>query len=274
MKEIEFWKMNGSGNDFIIIDNRKGIVPENEMVDFVRLVCRRRESVGADGLIFITKSEKYEFGWRFFNADGSEVEMCGNGSRCVARYAYLNGIAREKMTFETLAGPVSAQVDSRMVRVKMPDPSEPLMDLDIQKKQGWLSVDFINTGVPHVVVQVQGLDQHPVFEYGKMLRYHRRFETEGTNADFIEVIGPNNIRMRTYERGVENETLACGTGAIASALIGAKRDMVSSPVKVITKGGDELIIHFKEKGDGFTDVWLEGSTSIVYKGRLHSEATL
>ncbi len=272
--DIEFWKMNGSGNDFIIIDNREGIVPEKEMIHFVKSVCRRRESVGADGLIFVIDSDKYDFGWRFFNADGSEVEMCGNGSRCVARFAYLKGIADMNMTFETLAGPVSAHVESRMVRVQMPDPSRPLLDLDIEKKDGWISVDFINTGVPHVVVQVEGLDEHPVFEYGRMLRYHNRFEPDGTNADFIEIVDRNNLRMRTYERGVEDETLACGTGAIASALIGAARDMVSSPVKVHTKGGEALIIHFNKRESVFTDIWLEGSTSIVYTGRLHKEALL
>ncbi len=272
MKTIEFWKMNGSGNDFILIDNRDGSVAEEEMGLLVKRTCRRRESVGADGLIFVTGSDRFDFAWRYFNADGGEVEMCGNGSRCVARFAYLKGIAKSKMTFETLAGPVSAEVMGRVVKVLMPEPSSPKKDIDLPHEVGWLSVDFINTGVPHVVVQVNDLSGHPVFEQGRSIRYHNMFSPEGTNADFMKVLGPHRVEIRTYERGVEDETLACGTGAIASVLIASVRDMVSSPVSVKTKGGEELKIHFYKQNDAFTQVWLEGSTSIVYQAQLNEEA--
>jgi len=274
MQPIAFWKMNGSGNDFILIDNRDGKIAEKDMRRLAERICRRRESIGADGAIFVINSERYDFAWRFFNADGSEAEMCGNGSRCVARFASLKGIAGKSMTFETLAGPVSAEVTDRIVKVLMPLPSGLKTDIAISFEPGWLSADFINTGVPHVVVQVEDLRNHPVFEQGRAIRYNSVFSPAGTNADFIKVKGPDSIDLRTYERGVEDETLACGTGAIASALIANVRGMVSSPVRIATKGGEELKIYFHKKGDSFDKVWLEGSTSIACKGELLEEALL
>ncbi len=274
MEGLEFWKMAGSGNDFVVIDNRDGRVPEGEMSYFVSRVCRRRESVGADGVIFIIPSDEYDFAWRFFNADGGEAEMCGNGTRCVARFAYLNGIAGQQMTFGTIAGPISAEVKGRVVKVRMPNPHGLKQDLELDMRDGWLFADFINTGVPHVVVRVEELDNHPVVQEGRMIRRHPLFSPEGTNADFITVEDPNHIHMRTYERGVEDETLACGTGAIASALTAAVRGLVRSPVEVKTRGGEILTIHFNGKGGEFQEVWLEGSTSIIYKAHLHKEAIL
>lgn len=272
MDSLDFWKMNGSGNDFILIDNREGRITEQEMGWIVKGACRRRESVGADGVIFVAPSERCDFKWRFFNADGGEVEMCGNGSRCVARFAYLKGISKRKMTFETMAGPVSAEVSGRSVKVLMPKPSSLTLNVDLELGRGWESVDFVNTGVPHVVVRVNDLANHPVFEDGRGIRFHKRFAPAGTNADFMKATGPHSLEMRTYERGVEDETLACGTGAIASALLAAERGEVRSPVRVKTRGGEELVIHFHKNGDDFENVWLEGNTSIVYQGRLHEEA--
>ncbi|MFZ7110891.1 MAG: diaminopimelate epimerase [Desulfatiglandales bacterium] len=269
---IPFWKMNGSGNDFILIDNREDQIPAEELERLVKGTCRRRESVGADGLIVVTKSEQYDFGWRFFNADGGEVEMCGNGSRCVARFAYLMGIAGPEMTFETLAGPVSAEVKGRIVKVRMPDPSAYQRDVNLTQEPGWIHADFINTGVPHVVLQVEDPKSHPVLEQGPGVRYHRLFSPQGTNVNFMKVHDPGLIELRTYERGVEDETLACGTGAIASALTAAARGMVQSPVKVRTRGGEELRIYFSKQGDRFEEIWLEGNTSLVYKAELCEEA--
>jgi diaminopimelate epimerase len=272
MVGIEFWKMNGSGNDFILIDNRQGVILEGEMGPLVKQACRRRESVGADGVIFIHKSDECDFGWHYFNADGGEVEMCGNGGRCVARFAYLKGIAGPKMTFETLVGPVSAEVHGRTVKVLMPTPQDLRMDLDLGDHPEWENVDFINSGVPHVVVCVGSLSHYPVVEQGRLIRHHGLFAPQGTNANFVKVTGPSQLTVRTYERGVEDETLACGTGAIASALIAAKRDLVDSPVTVKTQGGEELLIHFERRGDSFSQVWLEGNTTIVYEARLNKEA--
>jgi len=272
METIEFWKMNGSGNDFILIDNREGVVAEGDKSRLVQRVCRRRESAGADGLIFLTNSDRYDFGWQYFNADGGEVDMCGNGTRCIARFAYLKGIAGTKMTFETLTGPVSAEVMGRVVKVLMPDPSNLQLDIDLPREREWLTVDSINTGVPHVVVQVENLEDHPVVDQGRSIRYDPLFSPEGTNANFVKVHGLDLVESRAYERGVEDETLACGTGAIASALVASARGMVASPVRVKTKGGEELKIHFGKEGDRFKEIWLEGGTSIVYQAELHEEA--
>jgi len=272
MDPVEFWKMSGSGNDFIVIDNRDGRIKEEMISRLVERACRRRISVGADGVIFVIPSKTYDFGWRFFNADGREVEMCGNGGRCVSRFACLKQIAGTQMTFETRVGPVSAEVRGRMVKVLMPKPMAAATDIDLEFQEGWKHCDFVNTGVPHVVVCVEDLSSHPVADQGRAIRYHARFSPEGTNANFMTKVGPNRLALRTYERGVEDETLACGTGAMASALLAAIRGMVDSPVTVETRGGEELIIHFEREGDSFGKVWLEGNTTIVYEGRLNPEA--
>lgn len=286
MEGIEFWKMQGSGNDFILIDNRAGKISEKDMAGLVQPLCRRRVSVGADGLIFIMGSKTHDFSWRFFNADGGEVEMCGNGSRCAARFAYLNGIAGPEMTFETLAGTIKAVVNGRTVKVLMPDPSrisndiELVLDRDTKtvpsapELPGGLSrrADFINTGVPHAVIRVEDIHNHNVNAEGRAVRYHPSFAPAGTNADFMVVTGPNDIMMRTYERGVEEETLACGTGAIACALTAAARGDVVSPVRVKTAGGETLVIHFEVRENGFEKVFLEGNTSLIYKAVIDREA--
>ncbi len=272
MEPIEFWKMSGSGNDFIVVDNRDGAIGERDMGRFVERACRRRKSVGADGVIFVVKSEEYDFAWRFFNADGGEVDMCGNGGRCVSRFAFLKGITGQKMTFDTMVGPISAEVKERVVKVLMPVPTELKLDVDMEFLKGWKSCDFINTGVPHTVVGVEDLMNYPVKEQGRVVRYHERFSPEGTNVNFVMKTGLNKLAIRTYERGVEDETLACGTGAIASALVASTKKMVQSPVKVKTQGGDELTIYFNRNGNSFDQVWLEGNTSIIYTASLNDEA--
>lgn len=271
-KTLEFWKMNGSGNDFILIDNRQGIVKQKEMDLLVKKACRRRESVGADGVIIVAPSHRYDFKWHFFNSDGGEVEMCGNGGRCVSRFAFLKGIAGRHLTFETSAGPVSAEVKGRRVRVLMPNPTGFTSDLDLEYLEGWEKAYFVNTGVPHVVVRVKDLRNHPVKEQGEAIRSHPLFAPAGTNANFMKVAGPDELEIRTFERGVEDETLACGTGAIACALTASFSGDAKSPVTARTRGGEELTIHFQKEGDAFTEVWLEGSTTIVYKGQLNKEA--
>jgi diaminopimelate epimerase len=262
--------MNGSGNDFILIDNRDGHVREEEMGRLVERACRRRESVGADGVIFVVPSDQYDFSWHYFNADGGEVEMCGNGGRCVARFAYLKGIAGNKLTFGTKVGPISAEVENRIVKVLMPNPDDLRIGIDLPLEAGWESVDFINTGVPHVVIQVKDLDEHPIVDQGRAIRYDPIFSPEGTNANFIRISGPDQMDIRTYERGVEDETLACGTGSIAAALIADVKGLVKSPVIVRTRGGESLKIYFKRTGDTFSEVYLEGNTTLVYKGRLEN----
>ncbi len=264
--------MSGTGNDFILIDNRDGKIPADKMSHLAERACRRRESVGADGMIFIVDSDEHDFKWKFFNSDGSEAEMCGNGGRCAARFALLNGIAGESMTFETLAGGISADVSGRTVKVLMPVPKGFKASIDLSHEPGWIDVSFINTGVPHVVVRVDDIENVPVNEQGRNIRFHDLFKPHGTNVNFVSLKDKDQLYVRTYERGVENETLACGTGAIASSLVANIKGLVSSPVTVTTSGGEELKIYFEKEGNTFRSVWLEGGTSIIYKGQLQEEA--
>ena len=271
-KMIEFYKMSGSGNDFIIIDNRDLSLNVGDLPAFSRRVCERKISVGADGLFLIEPSKTVDFKWQFFNSDGSVAEMCGNGSRCVARYAYLKGIAPKKMSFETLAGIISAEVNDDVVKVRLTDPSpvQSIGNLVIDDCQ--FVLDTVDTGVPHAVTFVENLETCTVFEWGRKIRRHEFFQPRGTNANFATVIDRHKIRVRTYERGVEDETLACGTGDVATVLAAASRGLVESPVDVIVQSGETLRVYFTKKGDRFGDIYLEGKVKIVYSGLLFEEA--
>ncbi|MBI5183582.1 MAG: diaminopimelate epimerase [Nitrospinae bacterium] len=269
--KIPFFKMSGGGNDFIIIDNRNGILNGDDMGGFVRYVCQRNISVGADGLILIENSGKVDFKWRYFNADGGEVEMCGNGGRCVSRFAYINGIAKERLSFETKVGVIDAEVMGRRVKLKMPLPHNLKTGFTISIDGKIHNLSSINTGVPHTIEVVDNLESVDVVKIGRYIRHHERFEPEGTNANFMNILDLHNICIRTYERGVEDETLACGTGSVAGVLIASIEGKVESPVSVKTKGGDILTIYFKREGLGFNDLYLEGDTRVVYTGELWEE---
>ena len=269
---VDFFKMSGSGNDFVLIDNRDRSLTVGNITKFVRNVCERKVSVGADGLIIIENSQRADFRWRFFNADGSEVDMCGNGARCAARFAYIRGIAKERMSFETGAGIIDAEVIGDTVKIKLTEPHSMKANISVMIEGKPVEVNFVNTGVPHVVLFVPGLDRYDVLNTGRKIRYHKAFQPEGTNANFMEVIDRHTIRIRTYERGVEDETLACGTGAVASALISFSQGLVESPVDVRVKSGETLKIYFRKTGHGFEDIYLEGKANVVYEGRIWDEA--
>jgi diaminopimelate epimerase len=268
---IEFHKMSGSGNDFILIDNRTGSLAVADVVDFVKRACERKVSVGADGLILIESSERADFRWRFFNADGSEVDMCGNGGRCAARFALLNGIAGENMSFETGAGIIDAEVRGDIVKLRLTEPHSLVVDDRIEVSGQGLPVHSVNTGVPHVVHFVDDLEGFDVFNTGRAIRYHEHYRPAGTNANFATVVDRHAILVRTYERGVEDETLACGTGSVASALIAAAKGLVESPVDVRVRSGETLRIYFEPTAGGFTKVYLEGKAKVVYQGELWDE---
>lgn len=272
MKHIEFFKASGSGNDFIIIDNRDKVVDEKNLKTFIEKICRRKMSVGADGLILVEHSDSVDFKWQFFNSDGSRPEMCGNGARCVARFAYLNKIAGSKMSFETIAGIVSAEVKNDRVKIKMMDPADLKIDYTLELKNGPLSLSSVNTGVPHVVVVTDSLDDVEVVKLGSEIRFHERYAPSGTNANFICLQKDGTVAIRTYERGVEDETLACGTGAVAAAIVTAFKFEAKSPVKVITKSGGSLYIYYKEINGKYSDIYLEGDARIIYKGELYDDA--
>ncbi|MCA1933546.1 MAG: diaminopimelate epimerase [Calditerrivibrio sp.] len=268
MKDLPFWKMSGSGNDFIIIDNRQLTFTKKDVRKFVSKVCKRSLSVGADGVIFIEPSDKADFKWDFYNSDGSTAEMCGNGSRCAARYAFLNGISGDKVTFESIAGIISAEItDDRRVKVKLTKPYDFRKDISIDTIDRNFLGFFVNTGVPHTVVEVDDVENFDVKKYGNFIRFHSLFAPKGTNVNFCKVVGKNLVKIRTYERGVEDETLACGTGSAAVAYVLNMAGKVSSPVKLTTSGGMELIIHIEKE-----DIFLEGEARIIYKGTLTNEA--
>jgi len=272
MKKINFYKMSGSGNDFIIIDNRNNVVEENKLSDFISSVCRRKMSVGADGVILIENAKNIDFKWRFFNSDGSRAEMCGNGARCAARFAYLNKIAGPKMSFETDAGIIIAQVNNDLVKIKMTEPKDLKIDFTIDTDGGPVTASSINTGVPHVVMPVDNVDDVEVVKLGRKIRYHEKFTPAGTNVNFYCPISEDKIKIRTYERGVEDETLACGTGAVASALVYANKKNIKSPVSVMTKSGGWLSVYFESKTDAFYNIYLKGDARIIYKGEMSEDA--
>ena len=278
-RKIPFTKMTGSGNDFLIIDNRELKLSGEDGRELARMSCRRRLSAGGDGLILIENDPEVDFSWRFYNADGSEPGMCGNGSRCAARFAVLKGITKkEKFSFRTLAGLIEARVTGQTARVAMPRPQglETEISLDIEGRE--MRLDFLNTGVPHAVHFTDSpgkLDDLDVDLLGRAIRRHERFAPAGTNVDFVFVNGPRNMQVRTYERGVEGETLACGTGCIASALVAAARGCTESPVEVLTRSGETLTIHFEKNLQGsvtsFSAVFLEGDAKVVYDAELWDE---
>jgi len=265
---ITFYKMNGSGNDFIIIDNRKSIVDKSSITTFVKTLCQRKFSIGADGLILIEPSKRVDFKWRFYNADGSEADMCGNGSRCIARLANQLGICGEHLKFETRVGIIDAIVKGSRVQISMPHPTHMNLDEEIE---GIPNLCRINTGVPHAVVIVDDLENTPVVRIGKLIRNHRAFMPDGTNVNFMRLMDNNQAAIRTYERGVEDETYSCGTGAVACALIGAIKYSMQSPLTIQTHGGENLKIFFKKENMNFSDIYLEGPTQLIYQGELMDE---
>jgi diaminopimelate epimerase len=268
MNLLQFWKMQGSGNDFIVIDHRQPRVAEPDRIGLVKKLCAPKFGVGADGLIFIENSAQVNFRWRFFNADGSEAEMCGNGGRCAARFAVLNGIAPEKMAFETLAGVIHAEVHGRRVKLELSQPHGLQLNLEIPLPTGSRTGHFINTGVPHVVVPVADLAAAPVAEVGRAVRFHPLFQPAGTNVNFFQVTGPQELRVRTYERGVEDETLACGTGSVAAALVASRLYALPSPIAVHPSSGETLMIYFDHQNGNFQSVFLEGEAAVVFQGEI------
>ncbi|MCX7822097.1 MAG: diaminopimelate epimerase [Syntrophobacterales bacterium] len=290
--KIPFIKMTGSGNDFILVDNRKGLIDAERAPDVARKACRHKLSVGSDGLILIEDDSEADFSWRFFNADGSEAEMCGNGARCAARFAVIQGIVnRPSMVFRTGAGLIRAELTGpSKVKVQIPGvrdlrlhlhvPISGLEDLtpasipSLSKTGDSLDVHYINTGVPHVVVPCETRDKFDavdVVRLGRFIRFHSLFSPRGTNVNFVWVSEEGEIFNRTYERGVEDETLACGTGSIASAIISAALGKVHSPVAVHTRGGEILRVFFDQRESDFSEVFLEGQALIVYEGLLWDE---
>jgi diaminopimelate epimerase len=273
-KAIGFYKMSGCGNDFILLDHRKKFLADGELKQFASKICAHRLSVGGDGLILLEKAKgsTADFSWRLFNADGSEAEFSGNGGRCAARLAYLLKIAPARMTFETLAGLIKARVHKENVTIQFPRPQDLRLGLKIPVDGKTYEGHFLNTGVPHLVYIVSDLEKAAVIPLGRKSRHHEIFQPSGTNVNFISVKDSRRIEMRTYERGVENETLACGTGAVASALIAGALGKVSSPVSLKQRSGQALEVTFDWDGSQFGQVFLSGEARMIYQGQLWEEA--
>jgi diaminopimelate epimerase len=268
MASIPFFKMSGAGNDFVVLDNRQAQV-SGDLNRFAESVADRKRGIGGDGVLLVEPSSRKDFRMRYFNADGSEADMCGNGGRCIARFANLVGAAGTKMQFENLAGDFQATVlPDGQVDLQMTLPHSMKLDMELPVDGKTLKGHFLNTGVPHVVVPVDDIDAVDVFNLGKALRFHEAFAPKGTNANFVQVTGPNSISVRTYERGVEDETLACGTGSVAAAILMARSGKVASPVAVKTHGGDILTISFDLKGDSAENVFLKGQAEVTFEGQL------
>ncbi len=269
MKKIQFTKMVASGNDFVVV--KEAEIPKSENPrNLSRNICNRKFGAGADGLLLIGKSRKADIRMRIFNADGSEAEMCGNGARCAALFAFLNSGRRSgKISIETLAGVIKSKVDNDNVKINLTRPKGLKLNLPLKVNNRLLRVNFINTGVPHVVIFVSGLEGIEVENIGRAIRYHKEFSPAGTNVNFVEALGEDRIKIRTYERGVEGETLACGTGSTASALIFALKNCKSGLVKVNTESKEVLKVYFQRNKNSFEEVWLEGKAKIVYKGEYN-----
>lgn len=266
---LNFTKMNGAGNDFVMLDNRDLSLALTK--DQIEKLCDRHRGIGADGLLCVEPAtEGGDFKMRYYNADGGEAEMCGNGARCFGRFVnHLHGDSLAKIRFETLAGMISAEFEAGQVRINMSAPHGLKLGETLPVAGTNLSVHSVNTGVPHAVVFVEDLENVPVREWGAGLRYHEAFKPKGTNANFAKVLAADGIAIRTYERGVEDETLACGTGMVASALIHHELTGAASPISVLVKGGDTLRIGFTESAPHeYTDVTLFGPADFVFQGTV------
>jgi len=272
MQTIPFYKMSGSGNDFIVIDNRGDILNGIALEQFIVNVCRRKMSAGADGMILIEAAQDLDFNWRFYNSDGSRAEMSGNGARCAARYAYLNEIAPAKMAFGTDAGPIQASVDGDRVKIGMTPPFDYRAPFVLNADGHAVEMSFINTGVPHAVIRTDDLAAAPVVDLGRAIRQHPEFAPAGTNVNFIAREDSHRLGIRTYERGVEDETLACGTGSVAGALVYALQNGTPGPIDMITRSNNRLTIHYELDGDACRRVFLEGDARVIYTAALTPDA--
>jgi len=272
LHEIDFVKASGAGNDFVLIDNWAGSLKVSQPELAVAL-CSRPFGIGADGLLVLEKSTRAGFQMRYYNADGSYGGMCGNGGRCIARFAFLRGLAPRTMTFEALDYIYAAEVTGEKVTLKMKPPADYHSNLALEIGSQSLVAQYVDTGSPHVILRVDDLESADVLGLGRTIRFHKAFLPAGTNVNFIRLLGAESIAIRTYERGVENETLACGTGSVAAAVIAHLSYNVSQPVHVRVRSGEELLVHLKSSGENIAEALLEGSAHILFSGKAVYDST-
>jgi diaminopimelate epimerase len=270
--KIKFWKMHGAQNDFVLFDDRSGSFPAGDRA-FIAHIAARHSGIGSEGVILLQKSDSADFRMVFFNPDGGEAEMCGNGARCAARLAFEQGAVNETMTIETRAGKLAAQVLQKGVRLWMTEPVGWKLDGSLELGGRVLSYSFVNTGVPHVVMRTGGLRDIDVREVGSAVRRHHEFAPAGTNVNFVEVSPDGELTVRTYERGVEDETPACGTGVTACGLIAARHGWVELPVKVHVASGDVLTVDGSLTPLGVRGLTLTGPAEHVFEGTIEYMGT-
>jgi len=267
--KIKFWKMSGSGNDFVVLDNRRKML-RGSLSALAKRLCFRQEGVGADGLLVLERSRRADFRMLYFNADGSRASMCGNGARCMAWFAHAHKAVGKRFIFETDAYLVHATVKGNLVRISLADAKGYAPQVSIPVGEKAVIGTSLNTGVPHLVVFVANAKNVNVQELGRELRYHHAFAPKGTNVNFVQKLGPRRLAVRTYERGVEGETLACGTGVTASAIAAVLQGKVQNPVQCVTTGGDVLTVRFTPNTDtsfqAASDITLEGPVRVTFKG--------
>jgi diaminopimelate epimerase len=272
-QRIEFLKMSGSGNDFVMIDNRRGDFPK-PLSRWAKKLCDRHEGVGAHGLLLLEKSAKADFRMVYFNADGSRASMCGNGARCMAWFAHHRNAAGTKSVFETDAGLVSAIVEDHVVEITMGEAKD-YQTHNVRAAGRIWPVTFLNTGVPHAVVFVPRVDAIDIRNVGRALRVHKVFGPAGANVNFVQRVDRHTLKVRTYERGVEGETLACGTGVTASAVAACLKSSVQAPVRCQTAGGDILQVRFNlhpaDPSKPATQLALRGPVRITFKGEIEGK---
>jgi len=273
MRRISFWKMSGSGNDFVVIDNRRHVL-RGSIGQWAKRLCHRQFGIGADGLLLLESDRKEDFRMVYYNADGSRAHMCGNGARCMAWFAHATGAVGKTFRFMTDAYPVGATVKGDRVRVTLADARDYQAVVKVSVNAKTYKPSFINTGVPHAVLMVPDADKVFVSGLGQALRFHKAFGPKGTNVNFVQKLGPHKLRVRTYERGVEGETLACGTGVTASAIAAALRGLVKAPVYCVVAGGDTLKVDFKmdpgNRTRPATGISLEGPVRRTFTGEIHA----
>ena len=269
-RAVRFWKLEGAGNDFLGLDGRAGgfKLKRQQIAD----LCDRRRGVGADGVLVVEKPKVRgaDFRMRYYNSDGGEAEMCGNGARCFALLARaVSGRKGNVLRIQTQAGLVTLQIRGQEVQVSMTEPTKLRLGRKLVVAGRKLAVDFLNTGVPHAVLFVRSVRSIDVAKQGRAIRYHSAFAPSGTNVNFVEIGRGNRIHVRTYERGVEGETLACGTGVVASSILSNLRRGLRSPILVTTRGGDNVRVGFSMENGQARKVTLQGPARIVYRGVLH-----
>lgn len=270
MKKIRFSKVVGTGNDFILIDTRKTSVP-GSLAQLASTWCDRKQGIGADGLLVVGDSKKADARMRIFNSDGSEAEMCGNGLRCVGWYLHATDHGKKTISVQTGAGVMDTHITGKeRVRIFMTPPKQFRLGLEVSVAGKRYPLHAVNTGVPHAILLVSDLARVDLNALGPAIRHHRLFQPAGTNVNLVRIQSSHQLTIRTYERGVEDETLACGTGSVAAAVIGTALGRLKPPIQITTAGGEKLTVGFRQGREPWQGLYLEGPARILFQGELNA----